>query len=144
MNWKEQGLTYSEYVGIHIWLRYHYGKADKCEFCDNEADRYEYALKKGKVYEKNRDNYLTLCRSCHAKYDDRNPFLYYKKDSQKKVNEAKYIPINQYDIDGKFLQVWKGAKVANDKLKISRSAINNNLKGLSKTAGGFIWRYSGI
>lgn len=144
MGWEQQGITYSQYVSIHIWLRSHHGKAQHCEMCNNGAKRYEYALKKGFLYKKNRDNYITLCVSCHSKYDGRNPQKYYKKDSLFRVNEAKYIAINQYDIDGNFIKTWKGAKTVKEVLGISGSTINNNLKGLSKTAGGFVWLYNGI
>lgn len=61
-----------------------------------------------------------------------------------KVNEAKYIPIIQYDKSGRYICLWKGAKTAGEGLNISRSAINNNLKGITKTAGGFVWHYSGL
>ncbi len=144
MNWKEQGLTYSQYVSIHIWLRYHYGKAQCCEMCVNDGRKYQYALKKGFLYKKDRNNYMTLCISCHSKYDGRNPQNYYKKDSLFRVNEAKYIPIEQYSTDGQYIKSWKGAKIASEKLSISQPAINNNLKKISKFAGGFIWHYSGI
>ena len=56
---------------VHDWLNKHYGKANKCEnpLCKNNGKRFEYALKKDYQHEKNRDNYIMLCSSCHKKYD---------------------------------------------------------------------------
>lgn len=60
------------YSNVHIWLAKTYGKASKCENdkCENIAPkRYEWALKRGFSYEKNINNFLQLCPSCHRKYD---------------------------------------------------------------------------
>jgi len=59
------------YDKIHKWLYYHYGKADKCDNpdCPKICKYFSWALKKGKELEKNRDNYIQLCYSCHTKYD---------------------------------------------------------------------------
>lgn len=65
------GIDGNYYVSVHKWLRCHFGSANKCqnEACKGISTIYEYALKKGCEYEKKRDNFLTLCRSCHQKYD---------------------------------------------------------------------------
>lgn len=58
------------------------------------------------------------------------------------AKEACYIAILQCDKKtGKVIKEWKGATVAADELGLSNKAINNNLKGLSKSCGGFIWKY---
>ena len=56
---------------IHQWVRYHYGKASKCENekCEDKSKNFEWALKKGKRYIKNRRNFIQMCVSCHRKYD---------------------------------------------------------------------------
>lgn len=66
--WKGDGASY---FAIHIWLKNHYGKAIRCEmdYCSGKSQTYQWALIKGKKYEHNVDNYMQLCRSCHAKYD---------------------------------------------------------------------------
>jgi predicted DNA-binding protein YlxM (UPF0122 family) len=64
--WKED----VGYGAVHIWLRNTYGKADSCKFCDSkDAKRYEWALIKGREYKRNIENFMQLCKSCHAKYD---------------------------------------------------------------------------
>lgn len=58
-----------EYTAIHKWLRDNYGKANHCEQCSNPAKRFDWALKKNCNYEKNKNSFIQLCRSCHLKYD---------------------------------------------------------------------------
>lgn len=59
------------YLHVHYFLKARYGKPTKCENkdCEGKSKIYDWAIIKGKKLEKNRDNYRTLCRSCHVKYD---------------------------------------------------------------------------
>lgn len=59
------------YQSVHYWLRFKYGRANKCEGkdCTGTSSKFNWALKKGKKYEYKRENFIHLCRSCHAKYD---------------------------------------------------------------------------
>lgn len=58
------------------------------------------------------------------------------------AKEACYIPVLQCDKKtGEVIKEWKGSKVAAIELNIRDTAINNNLKGLSSSSGGFIWKY---
>lgn len=62
----------NEYVSIHQWLRYHYGKASECTNPDckhTSPKRFEWALRKGKRYARKVENFIPLCASCHRKYD---------------------------------------------------------------------------
>ena len=66
--WKKSGLGYH---GVHAWLRRHFGNASICEGmdCRQNSSEYNWALIKGKRHERKRENYMQLCRSCHALYD---------------------------------------------------------------------------
>lgn len=60
------------YFNIHAWLLRKFGNAKMCEgeCCSNtKPKRFEWALKKGCKYERNRENFIQLCCSCHRKYD---------------------------------------------------------------------------
>lgn len=58
------------YDSAHRWIRYHYGRANKCEFCGiKTTKRYHWALKKGCKYSRDINDYFQLCSSCHRKYD---------------------------------------------------------------------------
>ncbi len=72
-----RSIKRKEYVNIHLWLRKEYGKANKCEMesCDEKSKRFSWALKRGKKYEKKRNNFIQLCHSCHKKYDTNYIFI---------------------------------------------------------------------
>lgn len=55
------------------------------------------------------------------------------KNNQKKVA--------QYDLQDNFIKEWKSIKDAIQFLKIPQTSISNVLRGRSKTAGGFKWKY---
>jgi len=59
------------YKDVHVWLNKTYGKANVCENigCPDVGYGFEYALKKGSVHLKKRENYLQLCVKCHRNYD---------------------------------------------------------------------------
>lgn len=66
--YEKQGLTNSEYVMIHAWLRENKIKTGACEHCGYET-RLEYALINGLKYEKIATNYILLCAACHRRCD---------------------------------------------------------------------------
>lgn len=47
----------------------------------------------------------------------------------------------QYDRYGNFIKLWQCISDASRELGIGVTSISNCIKGLSKTAGGYIWRY---
>jgi len=60
------------YTGIHTWLNKEFGSADKCENlergilsfnCSQSSGNYEYALLKGKRYERKRENFEKSART---------------------------------------------------------------------------------
>lgn len=50
-------------------------------------------------------------------------------------------PIIQYSLLGEYINTFESTKEAQRQTEINSSAINNNLKGISKNSGGFIWKY---
>jgi len=75
--------NYKKIVGesqVHKWLGINFGKEKNCEGkdCRKNSIWYDWALKKGKKYERKRKNFLRLCRSCHRRYDL----------TDKKINQA--------------------------------------------------------
>lgn len=69
---KKKTKQTAKYSNIHSWLKNTFGKAYNCENINCESTnskRYEWALVKGKVYDRVRENFIQLCPSCHRKYD---------------------------------------------------------------------------
>lgn len=65
-NFKGKNASYS---AIHIWVKYHFGKADRCEKCGIKNKRiYHWHNISGK-YLRERKDWEKLCPSCH-KYKD--------------------------------------------------------------------------
>lgn len=78
----------AKYYAIHIHIRKYFGKASKCENPDCvyprkkyngkimlKVEKYEWALKHGREYTRNIEDYYQLCHSCHQKYDKRKTLL---------------------------------------------------------------------
>lgn len=57
-------------------------------------------------------------------------------------SNASSIPINQYAKDGQFIRSWKSATEAAKNLQGERTSIVICLKGRTKTALGYKWRYT--
>lgn len=75
---KIQGITNKEYDAIHAWMRYNFGRQPNCEKCGKEGSKknhwnIDWALVRGKTYERKRENYIGLCKSCHQSYDNPMP-----------------------------------------------------------------------
>ena len=65
-NWKGENVSYS---GIHKWLVEKYGNPKICEKCKStNKQKYDWANISG-LYKRERDDFIGLCRSCHAKID---------------------------------------------------------------------------
>jgi hypothetical protein len=63
-NWKGDEVGYE---GLHGWVRKQLGKPTKCIKC-NSMKNLEWA-NKSREYKRDVNDWLSLCRSCHAKYD---------------------------------------------------------------------------
>jgi len=63
-NWKEKPT----YGIVHYWLRQNYDQTNTCEHC-RQQKRCQWALIKGKEYERKRENFIRLCVKCHRRYD---------------------------------------------------------------------------
>lgn len=135
------------YRKLHHWLVNNYGKANKCEEVNCEyphPKRFEWALINGKEYEYNRDNFIMLCPSCHRKYD----YSVLTKDEKREWNKWKIgrIPNNirsilQYTKEGIFINDYPSIKEASEITGILRTAIMANLSRVSKSSGGFVFKY---
>ena len=118
------------YYRVHQWLRWNFVKNNKCDHCGSASKlKYEWALIKGKKYEKKRENFAELCISCHRIYDGLMEALAVRK----------YKPVVAYT--GTEQLYFSSIKEATEALDILPSSISNSLSGRSKTAGNYRWQY---
>lgn len=78
------------YGAIHTWQLRNFGKATKCENpnCTTVGCKtFDWALIKGKTYDKVKENFMQLCRGCHVKYDKKRFIVteYTRKKISKKL-----------------------------------------------------------
>lgn len=116
-----QEISKSEYRVIHSWIQYRYGRASKCENkkCQRKSAMFNWCLKKGKKYERKRENFFELCKSCHSKYDFTEEMR--KKFSQ--IRKGKKILKTRKRVflfleDGTFLQEFQAVKDCAKYLKV--------------------------
>ena len=112
------------------------GKADYCSNNKNhKAKRYDWANISGK-YKRDFSDYKPLCRSCHEKMD-------YTEERRKKVigNTNRRVAIDKHDKQDKYIESYPSIREAAAQNNVLYTSIVNNLKGLSKSAGGYIWHY---
>lgn len=50
-------------------------------------------------------------------------------------------PVNQYSLDGEFIQEWPSSQAASESLGISIKAIQLCVTGFYQSGGGYIWKY---
>ena len=83
-----------------------------------------------------------LCASCHRKYDETPESILNKRESHLGQEPINRRNISQYDKDGRLIGEYLSIAAASQETGIIRTGIMNTLSGLSKMAGGFIWRYN--
>ena len=90
---------------IHCWLRVNYGKPNFCEACGRSDDKsfYDWANINNHIYNRNRDEFVRMCKSCHRKYDM----------TDEKLEQAKK---NLYWVTGKKVKYAVGEKCPKTKL----------------------------
>ena len=57
------------YYKAHRWIKYHYGKTDRCDLnLDHDSTVYDWANISGE-YRQERSDWIRLCHSCHYWFD---------------------------------------------------------------------------
>jgi hypothetical protein len=64
--WKGDSVGY---FALHSWIQRYKGVANKCEHCKTKAAKLYVWANIDHKYRRNLDDYISLCQSCHIKYD---------------------------------------------------------------------------
>ena len=67
-----------------------------------------------------------------------------KKEVLDRQSKSSGRIVYQYDLDGKFIKEYQSVRFAADCLNLSHSNISRSCNGISKHAGGFIFRYEKV
>jgi len=105
-------MTEKQYMRIHEFVRRKKPNNKTCEHCGLEK-KLDNALINGKVHEKNIDNYIQLCRSCHNKYDYPSGKKH-TKESIIKIGIASSKRIAENGVNKNFINARKGVKISEE------------------------------
>lgn len=108
-NWKGTNV---KNIALHQWVAAHKGRLMCCEHCgDTTRKIYDWANKDHK-YERNLNDYIRLCRSCHRKYDIENNNYNTKK---RYYHMKMLVPLSE-----DFPKEYVGAHIEGDKLVVTK------------------------
>lgn len=128
-----------EYHNIHAWLIRHKKKTGVCQFCVRIPKRTHNALRHGEQHGRNVMRYVELCTSCHKKYD-MTEVTRCKLKSIAMGNTNKARCVVGTDKDGNE-HVFSSSKDGAKHVGRVKQSVNNCLRGLSKSSGGYSWHY---
>lgn len=146
-------VTETHYRAVHSWLRKHFGRAERCEGteCSGKSKVYNWALKHGCDYDFKRENFINLCRGCHARYDmtaetvrklrETNTGRRWTKSKERAYSRSRQKPVVQFDLAGNRIGRFPSLNAAAASVGVANSNIVANLRGVSMTSGGYVWRF---
>ena len=117
----------------NISAKYYFDKGIKCELNKKEIKELWF---RDKAYLMKKPSIDRIKSNLNYTFDNCQ-FIELSKNIQKVFIK----PILQFDKKGNFIKEWSSIISVEETLGILHTSICNNLKGLSQSAGGFIWRY---
>lgn len=92
---------------------------------------------------------VTIISCAKGKFSQAGGYIwYYSNNLPNNIKPYKKkiygIPVLKFSINNELLDEYPSIKTASEHNKISWDVISYNLKGKTKTAGGFIWKYKNI
>lgn len=64
-----------------------------------------------------------------------------KESTREKIKKKNSKPVLQYDLEGNFIKEWESGKIAAQELGLNYTGINNCLRCVRHSSGGFVWVY---
>ncbi len=64
-------------------------------------------------------------------------------EARENMSKARMKPVTQYTLDDKYIREWESAKDASKETGIHKNSISACCRKELKSAGGFIWKYTG-
>lgn len=135
-------LPWNEYQRLHNWVRRTKGQPTFCSDDRTHTNMKYHWANISQEYRWDLDDFRSLCQSCNIREgiteETRQKF---SRRSMGNNNAGKSV-IKIYST-GNWIKFSSGRQAARE-TGISATSINNVLKGISKTAGGFKWKYEEV
>lgn len=58
------------------------------------------------------------------------------------IHKKNQKPIDQFDIDGNYIATYPSIRIASREIGVAEGAIGNCVRGIYRTSGGYIWKFS--
>lgn len=94
------------------------------------------------TFKENQCNHLTRKHISNGKTGLKREKYIMSEERKRNIAVAKSTPICAYDMNGSFVKQFQTVVDASLFAGVSRFAIYHQLKGITKTAGGYKWRYT--
>lgn len=88
----------------------------------------------------------TLQKMSQAAKNRQGPGTFFGKHHSEKakriLSKLRMRPVKMFSLDGNFIKEFDSIKNAAEQMNIHKVAISNCCRGMTKTSGGYIWKYS--
>lgn len=129
---KRKKIDRAKYASIHYWLKSKYGVATECsnKDCKGKSKNFNWCLLRDKPYDWKRENFIQMCRSCHATYDVTESTR--KKLSLTNRNTNKKVCIRGHKLEGDNVYILSSSKKPWRSCRTCRIAISKYHREKSK------------
>lgn len=118
-------MNSKEYRRIHDWIRRRMKHLTVCSQCGNSG-KLDNALINGLQHERNIDNYMKLCRTCHYNYDHPNGIIH-SDETKTLIGKHSKERIARNGVNKNFIYSKKGTKISEaQKLVLSQKMSGEN------------------
>jgi hypothetical protein len=118
-------INSKEYRRIHDWIRRRMNNINICSHCGNTG-KLDNALINGFQHERNIDNYMKLCRTCHYNYDHPNGITH-SDETKTLIGKHSKERIERNGVSEKFINARKGTRISDEhRLILSQKITGEN------------------
>ena len=85
-----------------------------------------------------------ISESAKNRVGNKNPFFgkHHSEETKSKLSKLRSRPVNMYDKDMRLIETFESILSASKLKDVNKVSISNCCRGITQTAGGFIWKYA--
>lgn len=86
---------------------------------------------------------MKMSQSASGRFGDKNPFYgkHHTEETKMILAKLRWRAVAMFDVNGEFLHQFPSINEASKETGIHKVAISNCCRGITKTSGGFVWKY---